>query len=166
MAPFTPARAIVLLTTGLVCLMTATGSLVGVLLGGAVVGLVTAAGAASAGLAGSFLVRRRALAGFAAAQRQAGVRGYPEGIAHGVLLHVSAYEAAVFPRSGPAGVTPEERLARRTIAYLMAALEEVPRHVREAAAATLAALDEADRTRAEETLARLAGAVRQDYARP
>ncbi|GAA3831845.1 hypothetical protein ACFS5L_44830 [Streptomyces phyllanthi] len=166
MAPFTPARALLLLTTGLVCLLTAAGALIGALLGGAVAASAAGAGTGAAGLAGSFLVRRRALAGFATAQREAGVRGYAEGIAHGVLLHVTVYEAAVFPRSGPAGVTPEERLARRTIAYRMAALEEVPRRVREAAADALAALDEADRSRAEETLARLAGAVRQEYARP
>ncbi|WP_320785216.1 hypothetical protein, partial [Streptomyces sp. CRN 30] len=117
-------------------------------------------------LAGSGVVRRRALAGFAAAHREAGLRGYAEGIANGVLLHVTVYEAAVFPRSGPAGVTPEERLARRTVAYRMAALDEVPRRVREAAADALAALDDADRARAEEALALLAGAVRKEYARP
>lgn len=166
MAPFTPTRALFLLTTGLVCLTTATGAIVGALLGGAVLALPAAAGAGAAGLTGSFLVRRRALAGFAEAQREAGLRGYGEGIAHGVLLHVTVYEAAVFPRSGPGGVSGEERLARRTVAYRMAALEEVPRRVREAAADALAALDEADRARSEVALAQLAGAVRQEYARP
>ncbi|GGZ95120.1 hypothetical protein [Streptomyces bluensis] len=166
MACLAPARVLLLLTIGLICLMTATGAIVGALLGGAFLALIAAASAGAAGLVGSALVRRRALAGFALAQREAGLRGYAEGIAHGVLLHISVYEAAVFPRSGPAGVTPEERLARRTIAYRMAALEEVPRRVREAAADALAALDEADRTRAQDTLAQLAGVVRQEYARP
>lgn len=166
MAPFPPARALLLLTIGLICLMTATGAIVGALLGGALLALMAATSAGAAGLVGSFLVRGRALAGFAAAQREAELRGYGEGIAHGVLLHIFVYEAAVFPRSGPAGVTSEERMARRTIAYRMAALEEVPRRVREAAADALAALDEGDRTRSEEALAQLAGAVRQEYARP
>jgi hypothetical protein len=166
MAPLTPTRALLLLTIGLVCLMTATGAIVGALAGGAVAASTAAAGAGTAGLIGSVLARRRALAGFAAARREAGQRGYGEGIAHGVLLHTTVYEAAVFPRSGPTGVTPEERLARRTVAYRMAALEEVPRRVREAAADALAALDEGDRKRSEEALAQLAGAVRQEYARP
>jgi hypothetical protein len=166
MAPITPARALLLLTSGVVCLLTASGALIGALFGGAAVALVTAAGAGAAGALGSLFVRRRALAHFAAAQRQAGMRGYSEGIAHGVLLHVTAYEAAVFPRTGPAGVTAEERAARRNVAYRMAALDEVPRLVREAAADALAVLDEADRARAEEALAQLAAAVRQEYARP
>lgn len=166
MAPFTPTRALMLLTGGLVCLLTATGAFVGALFGGLGTALLAAAGAGLAALAGSGVVRRRALAGFAAAHREAGLRGYAEGIANGVLMHVTVYEAAVFPRSGPAGVSAEERLARRTIAYRMAALEEVPRQVREAAADALAALDDADRARAEEALALLAGAVRQEYARP
>ncbi|MET7607658.1 hypothetical protein ABZS96_35470 [Streptomyces avermitilis] len=166
MAPITPARALLLLVCGLVCLLTASGALIGALFGGATAALVAAACASAVGLLATLLVRRRALAHFAAAQREAGVRGYAEGIAHGVLLHVAAYEAAVFPQTGPTGVTPEERAARRTVAYRMAALEEVPRLVREAAADALAVLDEADRTRAEEALAQLASVVRRQYARP
>jgi hypothetical protein len=166
MAPFTPARALLLLTSGLTCLLTAAAALIGALVGGGLVALAAAAGTAVVALTCSFWARRRAMTHFAAAHRQAGVRGYAEGIAHGVLLHVTVYESAVFPRSGPAGVTPEERLARRTIAYRMAALEEVPRSVREAAADALAALDEADRARAEEALTHLAGTVRREYARP
>jgi hypothetical protein len=166
MAPITPARALLLLVGGLTCLMTAGGALVGVLFGGVRGALVTAVCAGAAGLAGSLLARRRALAHFAAARRQAGARGYAEGIAHGVLVHVAAYEAAVFPCTGPAGVTLQERAARRTVAYRMAALDEVPHPVREAAADALAVLDEADRSAAEEAMARLATLVRQEYARP
>lgn len=166
MAPITPARALLLLVTGLVCLTTASGALVGALFAGARGALVAAACAGAAGALGALIFRRRALAHFAAAQRQAGMRGYAEGIAHGVLVHVAAYEAAVFPRTGPLGVTREERAARRTVAYRMAALDEVPQRVREAAADALAVLDAADRTRAEEALARLAAAVRKEYARP
>ncbi|MFF3907998.1 hypothetical protein ACFYZJ_18880 [Streptomyces sp. NPDC001848] len=166
MAPITPARALLLLVTGLVCLSTASGALIGSLLGGARAALVAAVCAGAAGALGALFFRRRALAHFAAARRQAGMRGYAEGIAHGVLVHVAAYEAAVFPRTGPLGVTPEERAARRTLAYRMAALEEVPQPVREAAADALAVLDAADRTRAEEALAQLAAVVRKEYARP
>ncbi|MGV9245690.1 hypothetical protein [Streptomyces sp. NPDC003710] len=166
MAPITPARALRLLVTGLVCLTTASGALIGALFGGARIALAAAVCAGAATALCAFFFRRRALAHFAAARRQAGVRGYAEGIAHGVLLHVAAYEAAVFPHTGPTGVTAEERAARRTVAYRMAALDEVPRLVREAAADALAALDAADRTRAEEALAHLASTVRQEYARP
>lgn len=74
-------------------------------------------------------------------------RGYAEGIAQYVLLIVSNYEAAVFPRTGPHGVTPEERAARRSDACKMAAEEEVPHRVREAAADVLAALDGGDHER-------------------
>jgi len=166
MAPMTPARALLLLVSGLVCLTTASGALVGVLLGGPTTALVTAACAGGAGLAAALFARRRALAHFAAAQRRAGAQGYAEGIAHGVLAHITAYEAAVFPCTGPDGVTPQERAARRTVAYRMAALDEVPQPVREAAADALAVLDEADRPAAQDALARLAALVRQEYARP
>lgn len=165
MSPITPARALLLLVGGMVCLTTASGALIGSLLGGARVAL---AGAVCAGAAGTFSAvsfRRRALVHFAAARRKAGIRGYTEGIAHGVLLHVAAYEAAVFPRTGPMGVTAEERAARRTVAYRMAALDEVPHLVREAAADALAVLDAADRIRARDAIAQLASVVRQEYAR-
>ncbi|MGW0825406.1 hypothetical protein [Streptomyces sp. NPDC002845] len=166
MASFTPARALLLLISGLTCLLAASGALVGALLGGATAALAVGVCSGAAGVAGSFVVRRRALAHFAAAQRRAGQRGYAEGIAHGVLIHVTAYQAAVFPHTGPTGVTAEERAARRTVAYRMAALDEVPRLVREAAADALALLDKSDEQGAEEALARLATAVRREYARP
>jgi hypothetical protein len=166
MAQITPARALLLLVGGLVCLTTASGALIGALFGGAPTALVAASCTGAAGTLGALFFRRRALGHFAAAQREAGMRGYAEGIAHGVLLHVAAYEAAVFPRTGPAGVSPQERAARRTLAYRMAALDEVPRLVREAAADVLAVLDAADRTGAEEALAQLAAVVRREYARP
>ncbi|KPI05173.1 hypothetical protein OK074_0311 [Actinobacteria bacterium OK074] len=165
MAPLTPARALALFTRGLVCLLTASGALIGALFGGPAVALAAGAGAGAAGVLGALLLRRRATAHFAAAQRQAGQRGYAEGIAHGVLVQVAAYEAAVFPRTGPLGVTPEERSARRTVAYRMAALDEVPGPVREAAADALAVLDAADGDRSDEALARLATAVRREYIR-
>jgi hypothetical protein len=165
MASLTPARALVLLTSGLTCLLAATAGLIGALLSGAGAALAAAACAAGAGAVGALLVRRRALAGFAAAQRQAGARGYAEGLAHGVLVQVAAYEAAVFPRSGPSGVTPEERAARRTLAYRMAALDEVPESVRKAAADVLAVLDRADRMLAEEAMTQLAAVVRKEYVR-
>ncbi|MCW7941236.1 hypothetical protein AAW14_03925 [Streptomyces hygroscopicus] len=166
MATITPARALLLLVSGLVCLTTASGALIGALFGGAGLALIAALCAGAGGALGALFFRRRALAHFAAAQRQAGVRGYAEGIAHGVLVHVAAYEAAVFPCTGPTGVTTEERAARRTLAYRMAALDEVPQPVREAAADALAVLDAADRSGTEEALAQLAAVVRQEYARP
>ncbi|AJE39242.1 hypothetical protein [Streptomyces nodosus] len=166
MTPITPARALLLLTVGLVCLITASGALIGALFGGVRGALLAAGCAGAAGTLGALFVRRRALRHFAAAQREAGIRGYAEGIAHGVLLHVAAYEAAVFPRTGPTGVAAEERAARRTLAYRMAALDEVPRLVREAAADALAVLDAADRAGAEQALAQLATVVRQEYTRP
>ncbi|GAA3864679.1 hypothetical protein ACWDR2_05840 [Streptomyces sp. NPDC003631] len=166
MTTITPARALLLLVSGLVCLTTASGALIGALFGGAGLALLTAAGAGAAGALGALFLRRRAWTHFEAARREAGMRGYADGIAHGVLLHIAAYEAAVFPRSGPTGVTPEERAARRTVAYRMAALDEVSQRVREAAADALAVLDAADRTAAQDALAQLAAVVRQEYARP
>lgn len=138
-----PARALLLVTSGITCLATAAGALVGLILDGSLAALILGAGAAL----GSLLVRRRATAAYERARTAVMARGYAEGIAQYVLLIVANYEAAVFPRTGPHGVTPEERAARRTDAYKIAAEEEVPHRVREAAANVLAALDDGDHER-------------------
>ncbi|MFI2215101.1 hypothetical protein, partial [Streptomyces sp. NPDC020141] len=107
---------------------------------------------------GSWLSRRRMTAFFqptpspgALAARHAD--GYAEGITDGVLAAVVVYQAAVFPLT-PDGVTDEERMLRRTLAYRFAAFDGLPRPVRVAAAEALEALDQgldADRARAAMT---------------
>lgn len=81
MASLTPARALLMLTTGLTCLLMAGGALIGALLGGGLVALGAAVCAGLVGMVGALIVRRRTMAHFAMAQRQAGQRGYAEGIA-------------------------------------------------------------------------------------
>ncbi|MFF8831178.1 hypothetical protein [Streptomyces sp. NPDC015131] len=103
----------------------------------AVAGAVTAAGV----LAGSVVIRRRVFAGVARAARDAHDQGYAEGLAQAVLLGVAAYEAAVFPLTG-GGVSAGERVARRTLAYRIAADEGLPHGVRTAAAVALEAIDD------------------------
>ncbi|MER6958216.1 hypothetical protein [Streptomyces sp. NPDC000618] len=81
--------------------------------------------------------------------------GYVQAATQAVLLAVSVYEAAVFPKSGPEGVKPGERLARRADAYAAAAGEGVPLPVQVAAQAALAALDRDDRDMTRSTVADL-----------
>ncbi|MFE2297127.1 hypothetical protein ACFXAW_02915 [Streptomyces sp. NPDC059445] len=60
--------------------------------------------------------------------------------AEAMLRAVTLYEAAVFPLTS-SGVSPEERQARRTTAYLMAADDRLPRATQVAAAEALEAID-------------------------
>lgn len=128
----TPARALLLVTSGIACLATAAGALVGLIVAGPLAALILGTGVGAGSTVGAFLVRRRAMAAHARDRAAVMAHGYAEGIAQYVLLIVCNYEAAVFPRSGPHGVTPDERAARRTDAYRIAAEEEVPHRVREA----------------------------------
>ncbi|MFF8288857.1 hypothetical protein ACF068_06425 [Streptomyces sp. NPDC016309] len=105
----------------------------------AIAGVVTGSGV----LGGCLLIRRRVFAGYGRAARDAHDHGYAEGLAHAVLLGITAYEAAAFPLTG-GGVSPDERSARRTIAYRIAADEGLPHPVRTAAAAALEAIDRGD----------------------
>ncbi|MFB8025949.1 MULTISPECIES: hypothetical protein [unclassified Streptomyces] len=161
MSPMTPARALLLVTSGIACLATAAGALVGLITQGPLLALVLGVCMGAGSAVGAFLVRRRAMAAYEGARKEAMSHGYAEGIAQYVLILVSTYEAAVFPRSGPDGVTPEERAARRTDAYKIAAQEEVPHSVREAAADALAALDDADRKRSAAALTVLSVTVHE-----
>jgi hypothetical protein len=121
-----------------------------------IAGVVTGLGA----LAGSLLVRRRVFAAVQKAESEAGAQGYAEGLAQGVLMSVVTYAAAVFPLTGPGGVSDEERLARRTIAYRIAADDGLPHKVRTAAAAALEAIDDGqDPERALEAVEALSWAV-------
>ncbi|MFJ4276114.1 hypothetical protein ACIP29_36860 [Streptomyces coelicoflavus] len=77
-------------------------------------------------------------------------RGAEEGITDAVVAAVCVYEASVFPLI-PGGISAEERQARRTNVYRLAAYEKLPRGVRVSAAAALEAIDEgqdAERARA------------------
>ncbi|MFB8025620.1 hypothetical protein ACFQ6U_05670 [Streptomyces sp. NPDC056465] len=166
MSSLTPARALLLVTSGIACLATAAGALVGLVVGGPLAALVLGISMAAGSTAGALLVRRRAMAAHQRARAAVMAQGYAEGIAQYVLLIVCTYEAAVFPRSGPGGVTLEERAARRTEAYKIAAEEEVPHRVREAAAGVLAALDDRDRSRAATAQAALIMAVHEHAKQP
>lgn len=120
-------------------------------------GLVTGAAAC----AGSLFIRRRVFAHLDEAESEAKARGRAEGLSEGVLLSIATYQAAVFPLTGPAGVSDEERIARRTIAYRIAADDGLPHPVRTAAAAALEAIDHGqDRRSAENAVRALHSVVR------
>ncbi|MDW6057945.1 hypothetical protein SAZ11_07570 [Streptomyces sp. FXJ1.4098] len=156
----TPARAVLLSSIAVVCLMAAVGGLIGAFLGRpGTAGLSALAGGCAAAL-GAFLTRRRSMAKFNAAHQAAHDRGFAEGLSHGLLLGVAQYEAAVFP-SSPDGVTAEERAARRTYVYRIAAQDALPETIRRLAARELAALDQEDHDRAREALQELSLAVRE-----
>jgi hypothetical protein len=123
-----------------------------------IAGVVTGLGA----WAGTLLVRRRVFAVLERAESEAGAQGYAEGLAQAVVMGVVTYEAAVFPLTGAGGVTDQERLARRTVAYRIAADDGLPHKVRTAAAAALEAIDLGeDRERAHDAVEALHGAVHQ-----
>jgi F0F1-type ATP synthase assembly protein I len=156
----TSARAVLLSGIVVTCLMVSVGGLIGAFLGGpGAAGLSALTGGCAAAL-GAFLARRRSMAKFNAAHQAAHDRGFAEGLAHGLLLGMVQYEAAVFP-SSPDGVTAEERDARRTYAYRIAAQDALPETIRLQAARVLAALDEEERDRAREAMQELSLAVRE-----
>ncbi|MET7575193.1 hypothetical protein ABZT04_43065 [Streptomyces sp. NPDC005492] len=104
-------------------------------------------GSCAAGLGTGFgmLLRHRPAV---AAVREAGLEGHVAGLSDVVLMSIAIYEAAVFPLISD-GVSADEREARRTIAYRLAAYDDLPRSVRVSAAAALEAIDEgADAARA------------------
>ncbi|MET8944018.1 hypothetical protein ABZX30_10610 [Streptomyces sp. NPDC004542] len=158
MTALTPARALVLLWSGITCLVVVAGGVLGALLGGWTASVVAGLSSGVVCTGGSVLVRRRVMAGFAVAEQEAMARGYAEGLSHGLLVVVAQYEAAVFPMS-VGGVTAKERLARRSAAYRLAAEAALSTPVRVAAAAALAALDEGDPRRSREAIGRLLSAV-------
>ncbi|MFF4399705.1 hypothetical protein [Streptomyces sp. NPDC001480] len=158
MTTLTPARALVLLWSGITCLVVVAGGVLGALLGGWTASVLAGLSAGAVCLTGSVFVRRRVMTRFAVAEQEAMARGYAEGLSHGLLAVVAQYEAAVFPMSA-GGVTAEERLARRGAAYRIAAEAALPTPVRVAAAAALAALDEADPRRSRDAIGRLFSAV-------
>jgi hypothetical protein len=83
-------------------------------------------------------------------------QGEEAGLADAVLAGIAVYEAAVFPLT-PGGVSEAEQMARRTVAYRLAAHEALPNAVRVAAAAALEAIDAGrDRDRARAAVAALA----------
>ncbi|MFD4135000.1 hypothetical protein [Streptomyces goshikiensis] len=131
-----------MITFVLVVCGTVGGGCLGALWGGWVTALVAAAAAGLGAGAGAFLARRQVLA-FLRPDATAAVRGdgYAEGIADAVLVGIATYQAAAFPLT-PDGVSDEERDARRTVAYRIAAHDGLPLPVRVSAAAALEAIDE------------------------
>ncbi|WP_328884911.1 hypothetical protein [Streptomyces sp. NBC_00316] len=156
----TPQQARILIAAFAVTLMTVLGAAGGYLLDGPVAAAGAGVSTGCGALLGTFLVRGRQ------ARQEAALRGYADGIAHMVLAHTAAYEAAVFPVSGPGAVTPQERQARRTRSYAVAAEEALPHPVRRAAAAALAALDHGNATASREAMQNLFFAVHEETVRP
>ncbi len=96
---------------------------------------------AAAGTGAWLLFVRRSITAAEQAAAEAEEQGYQEGLADAVLGLVISYQHSVFPLSRPGGVLPQERVARRTFAYKMAAAEQLPEPVRRAAADALGVLD-------------------------
>ncbi|AYV32576.1 hypothetical protein EES41_38075 (plasmid) [Streptomyces sp. ADI95-16] len=131
-----------MITFVLVVCGTVGGGCLGVLWGGWITALVAAAAAGLGAGTGSFLARRQVLAFLRPDATDAvGGDGYAQGIADAVLVGIATYQAAAFPLT-PDGVSDEERDARRTVAYRIAAHEGLPLPVRVSAAAALEAIDE------------------------
>ncbi|MFE6946442.1 hypothetical protein [Streptomyces chartreusis] len=87
--------------------------------------------------------------------------GRAEAIADAVLRAVTLCEAAVFPLT-PEGTSTKEQRARRTVAYQLAAYDDLPLSVRVTAAEALEALDRGhDVNRTRTTVAALARVVRE-----
>ncbi|GAA3481528.1 hypothetical protein [Streptomyces yanii] len=168
MTPQTPQQQtrIVIVAIVVTVATTVLGAGGGYLLGGPVAAAAAAASIGAGALLSSFLVRGRILGRLAESRQAAAVQGYADGIAHMVLAHTAAYEAAVFPISGPGAVTPQERAARRTRSYALAAEEELPHPVRRAAAAALAALDNGNLAASQEAMQNLFFAVHEQTVRP
>ncbi|MFD5618699.1 hypothetical protein [Streptomyces yangpuensis] len=161
---FSPvARIHSMITFVLVMCGVAGGACLGLLLGGRVTGLLAATAAGLGAGIGSFLSRRHvaaflrpapppapasapapapvSVAGVSAGVGVTGTGGYAEGIADAVLVSVAVYQAAVFPVTA-FGVSEEERVARRGVAYRVCAHEGLPQAVRVSAAAALEAVDQ------------------------
>jgi hypothetical protein len=145
------------------CAVAAAGALVGRAADGwgiaAVIAVMTGGGA----LLGGYLVRDRAVAEMAAVKEPGAVRGFADGLAHGMIAAVAKYESAVFPMTS-GGVTEDERLARRTAAYHLASEDALPQDVRAAAAAALAALDDGGLRDAQDAVGKLFAAVYRQTA--
>ncbi|MFE1230295.1 hypothetical protein [Streptomyces sp. NPDC058745] len=137
---------------------TVSGAVLGYLAAGPWAAVAGAVFACSSALV-SWAWARRSVAG---RLEEARTRGYGEGAADAVYGEMAAYNAAVFPLSGPDGVTDAERQARRRVAYRAASFDGLPHSVREAAAGALAVLDAGnDQKAAERALGLLATAMQR-----
>ncbi|MBM7087185.1 hypothetical protein JTP67_01070 [Streptomyces sp. S12] len=87
-------------------------------------------------------------------------QGSAEGAADAAVIGIFLYQAAVDPLT-PGGVSEEEREARRSRAYQIAASEALPRKVQVSAAAALEVLDEGQED--ERAQAALEALVRSVY---
>ncbi|MFI8448874.1 hypothetical protein [Streptomyces erythrochromogenes] len=183
------ARIHLMITFVLVMCGVAGGGCFGWLLGGRVLGVLAAVAAGLGAGVGSFLSRRHVAAFLRPDPVPAGgpgsvsapgpgsgsvhapalgavpesgdvvVGGYAEGVADAVLVCVATYQAAVFPLT-VFGVSEEERVARRGVAYRVCAHEGLPQAVRVSAAAALEAVDEGvDAVRAHAAVRALSLAV-------
>ncbi|MEU5487751.1 hypothetical protein AB0G98_08295 [Streptomyces sp. NPDC020196] len=138
----------------------------GFLLNGSPTAAVWAVAGGSGTALGMFIVRRRVLATLEESRGTAMELGYAEGIGDMVVVGLHAYAAAVFPMTGPGGVSMAERLKRRDLAYQLTATEGLPHHVAERAAAALEAIDAGrDHERVQSALNALMRAVHEQRRR-
>ncbi|MET9803047.1 hypothetical protein [Streptomyces sp. NPDC006368] len=160
------ARAPHLITALLTIAAVGMGACCGYLLNGPAMAAFTGTAAGVGACTGSFLARRRVLAGLKHDRDAATADGYATGLAHAVLVGIAAYEAAVFPLTGPDSVSDDERDARRTVAYRIAAYEGLSHTVRTSAAAALEAIDHAqDAERTRKAMTALATTVYRQHTR-
>lgn len=116
------------------------GSYAGFQLGGRL-GSLAGAVAATVGILAAVRITL-ALAGLrvAATVRAVLGDGHAQGTADTALTGITLYEAAAFPLID-GGTSEQERQARRTVAYRLAAYDDLPRPVRVSAAAALEVID-------------------------
>ncbi|MFJ5685691.1 hypothetical protein [Streptomyces sp. NPDC093099] len=115
------------------------GACFGLLLGGRGTAVVAAGAAGPRAGTGAFLSRRQVR--HSSSPGSCRSTKYAEGIADAVLVNIATYQAAAFPLP-PGGLTEEERDARRTPAYRVAAVDGLPPAVRGSAADALDAVDQ------------------------
>ncbi|MFF5900188.1 hypothetical protein ACFY8O_30280 [Streptomyces argenteolus] len=138
----TPTGAHRRIATALVTCVAVLAAVSGFLLDGSLTATVWAAAGGGGTALGAFVVRRRFLATLEETRGKAMELGYADGIGDMVVVGLHTYAAAVFPMTGPGGVSRAERLKRRDLAYQLTATEGLPHRIAERAAAALEAIDD------------------------
>lgn len=129
------------IAAALVTLVAALAAVSGLLLNGTLTAAVWAVAGGGGTALGTLLVRRWVLATIQETRGKAMELGYADGIGHMVVVALHTYAAAVFPMTGPGGVSVAERRKRRDLAYQLTATEGLPHHIAARAAAALESID-------------------------
>lgn len=141
--------------------LTALGALTGLVWDGPFLAVTCGLSLGGGAAVGTLLSRRRMFTAIQEDRGKATALGYADGIGDMVVLGISAYGVSAFPLSGPDAVDPAERTARRNAAYQLTAADNLPHHIREAAAAALEAIDEARDVETRSAIEDLMKAVHQ-----